>query len=97
MLRQVAEWLGAPSGECFFWAAHSGPELDLLWVRGRRRWGFEFKRTSAPALSPSLLAALDTLQLQKIFLVHAGDRSFPLHRKVEAVAADRIIEDIPQP
>jgi hypothetical protein len=30
------------------WATHGGAELDLLVVRGRRRCGFEFERTSAP-------------------------------------------------
>ena len=40
--------------ECFFWATHAGAELDLLVVRGRRRWGFEVKRTSAPTITPSM-------------------------------------------
>ena len=36
LLRQVAEHLGASAEECFFRATHSGAELDLLWIRGRR-------------------------------------------------------------
>jgi hypothetical protein len=94
MLHQVLEWLAAEPEECFFWATHSGAEIDLLWVRGQRRWGFEFKRTSAPGLSRSLAAALQALSLQKVFVVHAGDHTFPLHRKVQAVAAARILEDL---
>jgi hypothetical protein len=94
LLRQVAQHLGATAEECFFWATHSGAELDLLWVRGRRRWGFEFKRTSSPKLTSSLKAAIETLRLQKAFLVHAGDRSFPLHRQVTAVAAARLLDDL---
>ncbi len=94
LLRQVAEHLGATAEECFFWATHSGAELDLLWVRGRRRWGFEFKRTSSPKLTSSLKAAIETLALQKAFLIHAGDKSFPLHRKVTAVAAARLLDDL---
>jgi predicted AAA+ superfamily ATPase len=94
LLRQVTEHLGAVAEECFFWATHSGAELDLLWVRGRRRWGFEFKRTSSPKLTSSLKAAIETLGLQKAFLVHAGDTSFPLHRQVAAVAAGRLLDDL---
>jgi hypothetical protein len=94
LLRQVTEHLGATAEECFFWATHSGAELDLLWVRGRRRWGFEFKRTSSPRLTSSLKAAIETLGLQKAFLVHAGDKSFPLHRHVTAVAAARLLDDV---
>jgi len=94
LLRQVAEHLGATAEECFFWATHSGVELDLLWVRGRRRWGFEFKRTSSPRLTGSLRTAIETLGLQKVFLVHAGDRTFPLHKQVTAVAAASLLDDV---
>lgn len=94
MLRQVVQILDAASEECFFWATHSGPELDLLWVRGRKRWGFEFKRTSSPKLTRSLLQALETLDLQRAFVIHGGKATFPLHRKVTAVAAHRVLEDI---
>lgn len=94
LLQQVAGRLGASSEECFFWATHSGAELDLLWVRGRRRWGFEFKRTSSPKLTASLHAAIETLKLQKAYLIHAGDKTFSMHKKVTAVSAARLLEDI---
>jgi predicted AAA+ superfamily ATPase len=94
LLRQVKAHLRAAVDECFFWATHSGAEIDLLWVRGRKRWGFEFKRTSSPRLKGSLNAAVETLGLRKAFLVHAGDKSFPLHRQVTAVAAGRLLDDV---
>ena len=94
LLRQIAERFGATGEECFFWATHSGAELDLLCVRGRRRWGFEFKRTSSPKLTASLKTAIEALKLQKAFLVHAGEKTFPLHRRVTAVSAARVLDDI---
>lgn len=94
LLRQVAESLGATPHECFFWAMHAGAELDMLWVRGRRRWGFEFKRTTSPKLTPSLLTAIETLRLQRAFVIHAGEKTFPLHKQVTAVAATRLLSDI---
>lgn len=94
LMHQIAEHLGAAPEECYFWATHSGSELDLLWVRGRRRWGFEFKRTTSPALTSSLRTAVETLGLQRAFLVHAGDKSFALHKKVTAVAAKRLLDDV---
>lgn len=94
MLQQVIDHLGAQPEECFFWGTHSGAEIDLLWVRGRRRWGFEFKLTSAPSLTRSAMTALEVLKLQKLHVVHAGDRTFPLHDKVTAVAATRLLEDL---
>jgi predicted AAA+ superfamily ATPase len=94
LLQQVVGHLGASAEECFFWATHSGAELDLLWVRARRRWGFEFKRTSSPKLTSSLCVAIETLGLQKAFLVHAGDKTFPVHKHVTAVAAARLLMDV---
>jgi len=37
----------------------------------------------------------DALDLQKAFVIHARERTFPLHRKVTAVAGHRALEDIP--
>jgi predicted AAA+ superfamily ATPase len=97
LIQQITERLGAAPEECFFWATHSGPELDLLWVRGRRRWGFEIKRTVAPNLTHSLKAALELLHLERAFVVHAGDRTFPLHKRVTAVSAARLLTDLNPP
>jgi hypothetical protein len=94
LLHQVVAHLGATPDECYFWATHAGPELDLLYVHGRRRWGFEFKRTSSPKLTNSLRTAIETLRLQRAFLVHAGDQTFPLHAHVTAVSAGRLLNDI---
>ena len=86
--------LGARPGECYFWATHSGAELDLLVVRGRKRLGFEFKRTDAPRLTPAMTTALDVLGLERIDVVHAGDKSYSLHPKVRAVPLTGLLEEL---
>ena len=93
-LEQVIRRLEARPGECYFWATHSGAELDLLVVRGRRRLGFEFKRTDAPRLSSSMTTALDTLGLERIEVVHAGRDSYPMHRRVRALSISGVLEDL---
>jgi len=67
---------------------------EPAWVRGRRRWGFEFKRTSSRKLTSSLCTAIETLGLQRAFLIHAGDTTFPIHKRVTAVAVARLLEDV---
>jgi predicted AAA+ superfamily ATPase len=94
-LQAVTERLGARREECFFWATHAGAELDLLVVRGRRRLGFEFKRTVAPRLTPSIRSALADLRLDRLDVVHAGAQTFPLAPRVRAVALSRILQDLP--
>jgi predicted AAA+ superfamily ATPase len=95
VLNEVIRRIGASDEECFFWATHAGAELDLVVIRGRKRLGFEIKRTSVPSVTPSLRSALGDLGLERIDLIHAGDRTFPLTERIRAVAFSRMFEDIP--
>jgi predicted AAA+ superfamily ATPase len=94
VLNELIRRVGASDDECYFWATHAGAELDLVVIRGRKRLGFEIKRTSVPRVTPSMRSALDDLGLESIDLVHAGDRTFPLTERIRAVAFSRMFEDI---
>ena len=94
VIDQLIRRLGAESSECFFWATHAGAELDLLVVRGRTRLGFEIKRTSAPAMTRSAHVALEDLKLQRLDIIHAGDHSFPLAKRVRAIAIGQLLHEI---
>ncbi|PYQ95343.1 MAG: hypothetical protein DMF95_29615 [Acidobacteria bacterium] len=85
-LDEVVRLMGARAEDCYFWATHAGAELDLLIVRGRRRWGFEVKKTSAPSLTRSMHIAMKDLRLDRLDVIHAGRDSFALAPKVRAVA-----------
>ena len=68
--------------------------LDLLVARGSRRIGFEFKRTVAPKLTKSMRTALADLRLERLDVIHAGERTYPLAARVRAVAFARVLRDI---
>lgn len=95
VIRELTHHLGARPEEQFFWATHAGADLDLLVVRGRRRLGFEIKRTTAPSSTRSMHAARTTLGLDRIDVIHAGEHTFPLAEGVRAVAFRRMFEDVP--
>ncbi len=82
--------------DAYFWATHGGAELDLLIVRGGRRYGFEFKFADTPTTTKSMRVALADLKLETLFVVYGGDRNFLLDAKIEAVSlaklADRIVD-----
>lgn len=94
VLQQATTHVGANAEETFFWATHGGAELDLLWVRGRNRIGFEAKRTSAPQITKSLLSAIEVLGLRHAYVLHGGEKTFPLARNITAVAARRLTADL---
>jgi predicted AAA+ superfamily ATPase len=93
-LEVVVRRLGIGWPECYFWATHGGAELDLLVVRGRRRWGFEFKRTSAPVVTKSMRTALEDLRLHRLDVVHGGPHTFSLAPRIRAVALSRLLDDL---
>lgn len=93
-IEQVVRRIGARPNECYFWATHAGAELDLLVIRGRRRLGFEIKRTSAPQVTPSMRIALEDLRLTSLDVIHAGEHTFPLGAKLRAVAMSRLLKDV---
>jgi uncharacterized protein len=94
VLRELVQRLGARPEETFFWATHGGAELDLLVVRGRKRYGFELKRTAAPRLTPSIRTALEDLRLDRVDVVYPGVHTFPLAERVRALALPRLYEDL---
>jgi predicted AAA+ superfamily ATPase len=91
---QVMRQLRVRPDECYFWATHAGAELDLFVVRGRQRIGVEIKRTGSPRLTPSMRSALSDLRLQRLYVIHAGEDTFQLHRQVEAIALSRLLSDL---
>lgn len=94
MLVELIQRLDAERRECYFWATHGGAELDLLVIRGRRRLGFEFKRTAAPVVTRSMHVALADLKLERLDVLHAGENTFLLAPKIRTVAARRLLEDV---
>jgi uncharacterized protein len=92
LIKEIIERLNARVDECYFWAAHTGAEVDLLVVSGRRRLGFEIKRTTAPQLTRSMATVLTDLELERLDLVHAGEATFPLAANVRAVAAASLLD-----
>lgn len=86
VLEQVLAW--PLERQAWFWATHAGAEIDLVVVRGARRWGFEFKYADAPRMTRSIHVALADLKLDRVFVVSPGERSYPLHDRVECVCLD---------
>ena len=93
-MNAVVSRLQAQPEECFFWATHSGADLDLLVVRGNQRLGFEFKRSTAPSATTSMHVAMEDLRLQKLWVVHAGERAFDLARQIRALPLSRVLEEL---
>ena len=93
-LDNVIQALGLENRQCYFWRTHTGAEIDPVVDEGGSLRGFEFKRSSAPRLTPSMRIALVDLGLSRIDVIHAGEESYPLARNVRAVPLSTMLSEI---
>ena len=74
-----------PHEEAYFWGTHNGAELDLLLFAKGKRIGFEFTLSPDSRVTPSMRAALADLGLDRLYVVHSGDKAWPLGERIEAL------------
>ncbi len=91
-LEQLCAVAGLDPAEIHFWGTHGGAEIDLVVERGGKRYGFEFKATEKPGVTHSMTIARADLELEKVYLVHPGELSFPLRDGMEALGYARLPE-----
>lgn len=72
--------------EAYFWATHSGAELDLLFFRRGKRYGVEAKFSEAPSVTRSMHIACADLGLDHLWVVHPGPHTYPITEKITACA-----------
>jgi predicted AAA+ superfamily ATPase len=76
--------------EVYFWAVHSGSELDLLMFRGGKRIGVEFKRSDAPRMTRSMGIAMHDLKLDELIVIYPGIRAYELAERVRTLPLTEI-------
>jgi predicted AAA+ superfamily ATPase len=79
-LEQVLDLL--ETRDIYFWATHSGAELDLLVMIGGKRHGFEFKYSDAPGRTRSMSVAIQDLNLEHLWVLYPGNQDYPLEEKI---------------
>ncbi len=80
--------------EAYFWATHTGAELDALLMLNGLRIGIEIKRADAPRLTPSMRHALTDLGLKHLWVIYPGNTRYVLHEGVEAVPFGSVVSGL---
>jgi predicted AAA+ superfamily ATPase len=81
-LNSLVKILQLKKEEVFFYATHSGAELDLLFTRNGKNWGIEFKYQDAPTKSRSMYSCIDDLELEHLFVVYPGEKQYQVDEKI---------------
>jgi hypothetical protein len=68
--------------QAFFWATHSGAEVDLFFIHHGRRYGIECKFSETPKITKSMNQALESLGLAHLWVIYPGEHSYPLSKQI---------------
>lgn len=77
--------IGKPDEQAYFWATHSGAEVDLFWQHEGKHWACEFKFADAPTLTKSMRSAISNLNLEKLWVIYPGSTKYQIHEKIEVL------------
>ena len=88
MIEQILSWVGERNA--YFWATHSGAELDLLVMAKGKRWGFEVKYQDAPTITKSMRIAMQDLKLDRLWVVYPGKTGYPMDEEIECVSVRQL-------
>ncbi|MCK5523443.1 MAG: ATP-binding protein [Thiomargarita sp.] len=83
--------IGKSDDKAYFWATHSGAEVDLFWQHEGQHWACEFKFSDAPTLTKSMRSALTSLNLEKLWVIYPGNTKYPIHEQIEVLP----LKDVP--
>jgi predicted AAA+ superfamily ATPase len=76
----------------YFWHTDAGTELDLCWQAEGRNWGVEFKYEDAPRMTRSMKAAVEDLELERLWVVYPGKAAYRLTEKIQVLPRAEIGE-----
>lgn len=71
--------------QAYYWRTQAGAELDLLLFMRSKRVGIEIKRADAPTITPSMLSALEDLQLYRLLVIYPGAARYSLSERIEVL------------
>ena len=73
--------------DAYYWATHSGAELDLMILSHGKRHGFEIKYADAPGTTKSMHVALKDLGLEHLWVIYPGKERYQIHDRITVVPA----------
>lgn len=78
--------------QAYFWATHSGAELDLLLLHRGQRLGIEIKFSEAPKITRSMHIAVQDLDLHHLWIIYPGRHAYPIDDPLSVLPVQAIGE-----
>jgi predicted AAA+ superfamily ATPase len=90
-LEYVCKSINKKDEDFYFWATHSGSEIDLFWQHAGKKWCVEFKYNDAPQLTKSMKIVSDDLCPTHIWVVYPGKEKYKIAQNITVLP----LKDIP--
>ncbi|MBF0406161.1 MAG: ATP-binding protein [Candidatus Riflebacteria bacterium] len=68
--------------DAYFWASHTGAELDLMIISNGKKYGFEYKFSETPKATRSMQIAIEDLNLSHLWIVYPGKQSVKIDKQI---------------
>ena len=89
-LEVAARAIGKRNVELNFWATHAGAEVDLFWQEHGKNWAIEVKYADAPRKTPSMASAVQDLDLDHLWVLYPGDKTYPLAKNITVLPITKV-------
>lgn len=76
--------------EAWFWTTYSGGEVDLIFDKGGKRYGIEFKFSEAPKVPATTRRHVEALGLEHLWIVCPCPRPFEVHDSVSVTNIEHV-------
>jgi predicted AAA+ superfamily ATPase len=78
--------------QAYFWATHSGAELDLLFFHRGQRYGIAMKLNEAPDATRSMRQAIKDLELRHVWIIYPGQHSYSIDHNLTVYPLQAVTE-----
>ena len=76
--------------QAYFWATHSGAEVDLVFPYQGKKFGVEVKFNEAPKITASMRTALSDLGLEHLWVIYPGQYAYPVEERISVMPLKEI-------
>lgn len=76
---------------CYYWRTSAGAELDLLFLNGNEKIGFESKCTDTVKITKSIRIAIQDLNLRQLYVVYPGKDTYRIDEKIIAISISDLL------
>ncbi len=88
VIEQLIDALDSES--IYYWATHTGAELDAFITIDGKPYGIECKFSDSPGTTRSMRIAIEDLNLVHLWIAYPGDQQYQLDEKITVVPAHQI-------